>query len=150
MKKNDTAKYLANLTIRLLTSFENKNTNFAIKGGLTGSEFKCLCFFGADKKVMSNSGIANEMNLSASRLTRIIDGLVKKGFMTREYDKKDWRSVNITLSRKGKSFIQKSDKLNEDLFYKILSEINISQQQSLVYAIEKICSSTEKWLVKGK
>lgn len=149
MNKHETARYLASLTFQLLTSYEEKNSRLALKAGLTGSEFKCLCLFGS-AKVMSNSEIANRMNLSAARLTRIIDGIVKKGFMTKEYNTKDWRSVNIRLSRKGRLFIQKTDKLNEDLYYKILSDIKISQQQSLVHAMEKISLSSKDWLEKFK
>ena len=149
MNKNETARYLASLTSQLINSYEEKNIRLGIKAGLTGSEFKCLSHFGSTK-VMSNTEIANRMNLSPARLTRIIDGIVKKGFMTKEYATKDWRSVNIRLSRKGKSFIQKSEKLNEDFYLRILSDIKIVQQQSLVYAMEKISSSSKEWLEKAK
>ena len=149
MNKKETARYLASLSSQLINSYEEKNMRLGIKAGLTGSEFKCLGQFGS-VKVMTNTEIANRMNLSPARLTRIIDGIVKKGFMTKEYDSKDWRAVNIRLSRKGKSFIQKSERLNEDLYFKILSEINVLQQQSLVIAIEKISSSSKEWVEKVK
>ena len=70
--------------------------------------------------------------------------------MNKGYDTKDWRSVSISLSRKGKSLVQKLDKLNEDLYNKILSDLKISQQQSLVFAMEKISSSSKVWLEKIK
>lgn len=149
MNKNKASRYLASLTIQLLNSYEEKNARLAIKARLTGSEFKCLCLFGSTE-VMSNTEIANRMNLSPARLTRIIDGIVKKGFMTKDYDTKDWRSVSIRLSRKGKLLLLKSDKVNENLFYNILSDIKISQQQSLVYAMEKITSASKKWLEEVK
>lgn len=149
MNKNETARYLASLTSQLINSYEEKNMRLGIKAGLTGSEFKCLSHFGSTK-VMSNTEIANRMNLSPARLTRIIDGIVKKGFMNKGYDTKDWRSVSISLSRKGKSLVQKLDKLNEDLYNKILSDLKISQQKSLVYAMEKISASSKEWLEKIK
>ena len=149
MNKNETSRYLASLTTQLISSYEEKNSRLAIKAGLTGSEFKCLSLFGS-AKVMNNTEIANRMNLSPARLTRIIDGIVKKGFMTKDYDTKDWRSVSIKLSRKGKLFVQKSDKLNEGLYFKILSEIKVTQHQSLVFAMEKISSSSKEWLEKVK
>lgn len=149
MNKNETAKHLASLTIGLLNIHEEKNSRLAIKAGLTGSEFKCISIFGS-AKAMSNTEIANRMNLSPARLTRIIDGIVKKGFMTKGYDAKDWRSVSIRLSGKGKSLVQKLDKLNEDLYRKILSDLKNSQQQSLVYSMEKISSASMEWLKKIK
>lgn len=149
MSKNKTAKHLASITFRLLARYQEYNTRLANKGGLTESEFKCLRLFGSDKG-LSNQKIAARMNLSESRLTRIIDGLVEKGYMTRESDRKDWRCLNITLSRKGKLFVHKLDKLNDDIHYKILNDIKISQHKSLIINMENLYSATEKWLKKNK
>lgn len=149
MKKNETARYLASLTNQLLNNYEEKNARLAIKVRLTGSEFKCLCLFGS-AEAMNNTEIAHRMKLSPARLTRIIDGIVKKGFMTKDYDSKDWRSVSIRLSRKGKLLLQKSEGLNESFYYNILNEIKIPQQQSLVHAMEKITSASNKWVEKVK
>jgi len=149
MNKSQTVKYLSSLTIRLLVSYEEKNTRLANERGLTEAEFKCLRLFGSDKGI-SNTKIAARMNLSPSRLTRIIDGLVEKGFMTRGDDRKDRRLLNITLSRKGKLFVHKLDKLNDALHNKILKEISVSQRKSVIVAMEKLYSATEKWLKKTK
>jgi len=149
MNESQTVKYLSSLTIRLLVSYEEKNTRLANERGLTEAEFRCLRLFGSDKGI-SNTKIAARMNLSPSRLTRIIDGLVEKGFMTRGDDRKDRRLLNITLSRKGKLFVHKLDKLNDALHHKILKEISVSQRKSVIVAMEKLYSATEKWLKKTK
>ncbi len=149
MSKYKTAKLLANITTHLVKRYQEYNTWLANEGGLTDSESRCLSLFGSDKG-MSNKKIAGRMNLSQSRLTRIIDGLVKKGYMTRKSDRKDWRRLNLTLSRKAKLFIFNLDKHNIDMHYKILKEVKISQQKSLLIAMENLYSATEKWLPKNK
>jgi len=149
MSKNDTAKLLAKITFQLLARYQEHNTRMANESGLTESEFRCLRLFGSDKG-LSNQKIAARMNLSESRLTRIIDGLVAKRFMTREFDRKDWRRLNITLSRKGKSFAHKLDKLNDDIHFKILNDIKISQHKPLINVMENLYSATEQWLKKSK
>jgi len=149
MNKNKTAKYLAGLTIRLVASYEEKNSRLALERKLTESEFKCLRLIGNDKG-LSNKKIADRMNLSQSRLTRIIDGLVEKGYITRETSNKDWRCLDLTLSRKAKLFVHKLDKLNYELHYKILNDINIIQQKSLIISMEKLYSETEKWIGKSR
>lgn len=149
MNKNESAKYLASLTKRLLATYEEKHASLALEGGLTGSEFKCLGLFGSDKG-QSNRDIARRMNLSDSRLTRIIDGLVDKGYLTKEYNRRDSRCVNLNLSRKGKSFVKKVDTLNEDAHKKIMNDINASQQKFLISGMEKLCSTVEKLLGKNK
>ena len=88
------------------------------------------------------------MSLSQSRLTRIIDGLCEKGYMTREANPKDFRALNLTLSRKANSFVKKLDKNNIDLHYTILNNTSIPQQKALITAMEKLCSETNKWLRK--
>jgi DNA-binding MarR family transcriptional regulator len=148
MNKNKTAKLLANITFHLLARYEEHNTRLANERGLTESEFKCFRLFGSDKG-LSNQKIAARMNLSESRLTRIIDGLVAKGYMMRRFDQKDSRRLNITLSRKGKSLAHKLDKLNDDVHIKILNDIKISEHKALIGVMENLYSATEKWLKKG-
>ena len=149
MNKNITTKHLASLTIPLLSSYHGKCTRLANEHGLTESEFKCLRLFGSDKR-LSNKQISKRMNLSASRLTRIVDGLVEKGYMIRGYDRKDWRSLNIKLSRKGKLFINKINKHFVEIHFKILKNIKVARHKSLILAMENLRSASEKWLLKRK
>ena len=147
MNKKDMAKYLASLTVRLVTGYQENYSRLAMERGLTESEFKCLRLMGFEKG-LSNKKIAERMSLSQSRLTRIIDGLCEKGYMTREANPKDFRALNLTLSRKANSFVKKLDKNNTDLHYAILNNTNIPQQKALIAAMEKLYSETNKWLKK--
>jgi DNA-binding MarR family transcriptional regulator len=81
-------------------------------------------------------------------LTRIIDGLVDKGYLTKEYNRRDSRCVNLNLSRKGKSFVKKVDTLNENVHKKVINDINVSQQKFLISGMEKLCSEVE--ILSGK
>lgn len=149
MSKNKTAKQLATITFHLLARYQEHNTRLALERGLTESEFRCLRLIGFDKG-LSNQKIAARMNLSESRLTRIIDGLVEKGYITRGSDRNDWRRLNLTLSRKGKLFAHKLEKLNDDIHLKILNDIKISEHKPLISVLENLYSATEKWLKKSK
>lgn len=147
MNKKEMAKYLASLTVRLVTGYQENYSRLAIERGLTESEFRCLRLMGFEKG-LSNKKIAERMSLSQSRLTRIIDGLCEKGYMTREANPKDFRALNLTLSRKANSFVKKLDKNNIDLHYTILNNTSVPQQKALVAAMEKLYSETKKWLRK--
>ncbi len=144
MNKKDLAKYLASLTVRLVAGYQENYSRLAMQRGLTESEFRCLRFIGLEKG-LSNKKIAERMSLSQSRLTRIIDGLCEKGYMTRESNPKDFRSLNLTLSRKAKSFAKKLDQNNIDLHSKILNSISVPQQKALFAAMDKLYSETQKW-----
>lgn len=147
MNKKEMAKYLTSLTVRLVTGYQENYSRLAIERGLTESEFRCLRLMGFEKG-LSNKKIAERMSLSQSRLTRIIDGLCEKGYMTREANPKDFRALNLTLSRKANSFVKKLDKNNIDLHYTILNNTSVPQQKALVAAMEKLYSETKKWLRK--
>ena len=147
MNKKEIAKYLASLTIRLVTVYQENYSRLAMERGLTESEFRCLRLIGFEKG-LSNKKIAERMSLSQSRLTRIVDGLCEKGYMTRESNPKDFRSLNLTLSRKAKSFIQKLEQSNIELHNKILNSTSIPQQKALFAGMDKLNSETAKWLRK--
>ena len=83
MSTNQTAVRLADLTFSLLQRCQEKEAWLAEVHGLFQAELKCLRLFGSDES-LNNREIAKRMKLSPSRLTRIIDGLEKKGYMKRE------------------------------------------------------------------
>ena len=144
MTAKHTAERLANLTFNLLARCQAKEEWLATQRGLFQAEFKCLRLFGCDKSLNCKE-IARRMNLSQSRLTRIIDGLVKKGYMNREIDPADRRNMKVTLSRRGKILTTKLDKEFIDMHSEILEHIDVSKHNSLITSMEHLLVATEKW-----
>ena len=149
MSTYQTAECLANLTFSLLARCHAKEAWLAAQRGLFQAEFKCLRLFGADKSLACKE-IARRMNLSGSRITRIIDGLVKKGYMSREIDQTDRRNMRVTLSRRGKFLTKKLDREFTDIHYEILQDIDVSKHKILITTLEHLLKATEKWLQKTK
>ncbi len=147
MSTNQTAERLADLTFTLLQRCQEKEAWLAEKHRLYQAEFKCLRLFGPNES-LNNTQISKRMNLSPSRLTRIIDGLVLKGYMKREVDQKDRRNMRVFLSRRGKLLTNKLNQAFIDIHYEILKDINVSQHQSLITAMEHFLVALEKWLQK--
>lgn len=147
MNKNSTASRLANLTFSLLANCQEKEVHLAELHGLTQAEFRCLRLFGTDES-LNNKTIAERMNLSPSRLTRIIDGLVKKRYIRREIDSSDRRNMKVNLSAKGKSLVQQLNKAYVDIHEEILMDIHPSQHEQLIIAMTHLLEALEKWLEK--
>jgi DNA-binding MarR family transcriptional regulator len=147
MSTNQTAEHLANLTFSLLAGCQQKEAWLAKQHGLFHAEFKCLRLFGTDES-LNNTQISKRMNLSPSRLTRIIDGLVQKGYMLREIDQDDRRNMIVTLSRRGKILTNKLNRAFIDVHNEILQDINVSQHEPLIIAMEHLHLAIEKWLRK--
>ncbi len=149
MDENKTAVRLAELTFTLLARCQEKEAWLAEEHGLHLAEFKCFRSFGADENV-NNKQISERMNLSPSRLTRIIDGLVIKGYMKREIDNGDRRNMKISLSKRGKALTDKLNKAFIDLHSDILQDIDVSQHEPLITGMGHLNLAVEKWLQKPK
>ena len=147
MKTNSTASRLANLTFSLLANCQEKEVHLAELHGLTQAEFRTLRLFGTDES-LNNKTIAERMKLSPSRLTRIIDGLVKKKYIRREIDSNDRRNMKVNLSTKGKSLVQQLNKAYVDIHEEILMDIDPSQHDQLIVAMTHLLEALEKWLEK--
>lgn len=148
MELNHNAERLANLTFSLLANCQEKEIRLAEVHSLTQAEFRCLRLFGSDETI-NNKAIAERMNLSPSRLTRIIDGLVQKEYIIREIDPNDRRNMKVSLSSKGQLLVKQLNKAYIDIHKEILEDIEVDQHQPLIIAMTNLLSALEKWIAKS-
>lgn len=144
----NTASNLADLTFRLLASCHEKEERLAKNHGLTQAEFRCLRLIQAGENI-NNREIAERMKLSASRLTRIIDGLVLKGYVMREIEPSDRRNMRVYLSSKGVEFTQRLNGDYLNIHKDILSDIDLVQHKPLINAMTQLLSALERWIAKS-
>jgi len=149
MGTNSTASRLANLTFSLLANYQEKEVHLAKLHKLTQAEYRCLRLFGKNESI-NNKTIATRMKLSPSRLTRIIDGLVVKGYIRRQIDSHDRRNMKVNLSRKGKSLVQKLNSSYVDIHDEILQDIDPSHHEHLISGMTHLLKALEKWLAKAE
>jgi MarR family transcriptional regulator, organic hydroperoxide resistance regulator len=147
MDTHQTAEHLANLTFNLLANCQEKEVRLATVHNLTQAEFRCMRLFGTDESV-NNKKIAERMNLSPSRLTRIIDGLVEKEYIVREIDPDDRRNMRVMLSRRGKHLVNQLNKAYVQIHNEILQDIDTSQHEPLIIAMQHLLEALENWLKK--
>ena len=145
--KNENASRLADLTFKLLANCQEKEARLAESYGLTQSEFRCLRLFNRDD-VLNNKQVAERMNLSPSRLTRIIDGLVAKGYIIRQIEPSDRRNMKVTLSKRGKVIVQKLNDAYVKIHKEILEDIDRAQHKPLISAMENLLVALQKWIAK--
>jgi len=141
------ANKLADLTFHLLANCLEKEYRLAESHGLTHAEFRCLRLFGNDEGI-NNKTIAERMHLSPSRLTRIIDGLVLKGYMKRQIEPNDRRNMRVTLSHKGQQIVSEINNTYTNLHKEILGDINTDQHKPLITAMGHLLIALEKWNAK--
>lgn len=139
---------LADLTFKLLANCQEKEARLAEQYGLTQAEFRCLRLFGTDETI-NNKQIAERMQLSPSRLTRIIDGLVTKGYMMREIEPNDRRNMRVSLSKNGVLIVQQLNNAYVNIHKEILEDIDEPQHKPLISAMTNLLSALEKWIAKS-
>jgi DNA-binding MarR family transcriptional regulator len=152
LKKEDisqNAKILAELTFSLMTICQKKESKLAEQSGLTQAEFKCLRSFGREE-CLNNKNIAERMNLSPSRLTRIINNLVLKGYIIREINNTDRRNMCVALSVKGIQIVQLLSQSYLDIHTEILENIDESQLPPLINTMTKLLSILQNGAQKFK
>lgn len=146
---NKNAEMLANLTFNLLARCQEKESRLAEKHNLLEAEFKCLRLMSSEENP-NNKEIAEKMNLSPSRITRIMDGLIKKGYMVREIDNADRRNMILSLSKKGKNLTTRLNNAFIEIHQEILNEIDEKQHESLIIAMGNLDKAIENWLQRPR
>ncbi len=89
------------------------------------------------------------MNLSPSRLTRIIDGLVIKDYIIRQIEPSDRRNMKVELSKRGKILVQKLNDAYVNIHKEILEDIDKPQHKPLINAMENLLSALQKWITRS-
>lgn len=90
---------------------------------------------------MSQKELAIESHRDPASITRTIDILEKKGFVSREQKASDRRQYLICLSKKGKAFIDQNMHLVQDMREQSLKGIEEKEMQQLNKVLKKIQSN---------
>jgi DNA-binding MarR family transcriptional regulator len=147
---NDSTSYqhaetLADLMLKLMWTCQRRQEIIAECSDLSLSEFKCLRAFRHDTE-LSVKEIATRMSLTSSRLTRIIDGLVRKRFVTRHIDNVDRRIINVRLTRQGELIGRKVGEDCIHVYELALSTIPTGKHAALIECIQELADALDATL----
>ncbi|MBA4312976.1 MAG: hypothetical protein C0417_10130 [Chlorobiaceae bacterium] len=146
IEKNKQAEKMADLTFALLEQCQQKQEQMANNLGLTVAEFKLFLSF-RDDSSLSVGDLAKRMELSSSRLTRILDGLVEKKFVMRELGVNDRRTMKITITNAGKKIQHAIDQIYIKAHRDILDLLPPGADESVIFAMEKLHQAMKKWTI---
>ncbi len=86
----------------------------------------------------SMSTVAKLMSVTTGTLTKSMDGLSDKGYVSRERGKKDKRIVLVTLTEKGKKAYFHHEKFHRNMIAQIKGGISEQETTVLIYALAKL------------
>jgi DNA-binding MarR family transcriptional regulator len=139
------AKDLGELTFSLLKKCQEKEERLSSQFKITVPEFRCLRSFRGDS-LLSVKTLVERIALSGSRLTRILEGLENKGFITRKLDAHDRRSIIVSLTKKGRSLEHDLEERFMEIHHEILKGVPDHMHEPLTTGLRNLLSSLDRWL----
>lgn len=138
------AEKMADVTFRLLDRCREKQARIAGSLGLTVAEFRLLRSFRGEA-VLGVGELAHRLELSNSRLTRILDGLVEKEVATREVSRQDRRVIIVELTPRGREIQKTLTERYLRTHQEILDLLPEGAIESVITAMEKLEEAMHEW-----
>lgn len=107
---------------------------------ITHSQWFVLTIIEHSKKT-NIKDISEALEMSSSAVTQFVDGLVQSGYVTRQEDPKDRRSVQLKLSPKGKKHIAATKEKRITEMAGLFDALTDSELEEYVRLQKKITSS---------
>ena len=109
---------------------------------LPDAEFRCLMLFG-EERYLTAKGIASKMDVVKSRVSKIVEGLLKKDLIQRTKDPEDSRISLLSLTPLGNKKINDINIFLKDIHHQILLQIAPDQRTAVLTNLDILKASME-------
>ena len=109
---------------------------------LPDAELRCLGLFG-EERYLTAKGIALKMNVVKSRVSKIIDGLIKKKLIQSIKDPEDSRVSLLSLTASGQHKLNEINSFLNELHGQVLSQMAPDQRQAMLTNLDILKASME-------
>jgi DNA-binding MarR family transcriptional regulator len=110
--------------------------------GIPYAEIRCLMLFDGERYLTVKS-ISQRLEVAKSRVTKIVDNLVKKRLLTRINDPRDSRIKLISLTNKGREILDNVDDFHREIHKKILLELEPDERKNIITFLERLRAAME-------
>jgi DNA-binding MarR family transcriptional regulator len=110
--------------------------------GLPDAELRCLGLFG-EERYLTATGLAQKMNVVKSRVSKIVDGLIRKKLIQRIKDPEDSRVSLLSLTPKGQKKINDIKDFMEGVHYQVLLQMAPDQRMAMLTNLDILKASME-------
>lgn len=117
--------------------------------GLTLSQCHTLDLL-SKRDGLSMNEISQQMGLAKSTVTRIVDTMVRKGWVERNRGRGDHRRVHIRLTAKGREMVAETDRSSREYVKLILNHIPSGRRAEVMESLRLMITSIEKGLRREK
>jgi len=130
------------LIFKLYQSCQERMQRQSEQFDLPDAELRCLRLFGQER-YLTSKGLARQMGVVKSRITKIIDGLAAKQLVQRLKDPEDSRITLLSLTPQGQ---EKLDQINTNIAsanMDVLARMTPEQRDTLIIHLEILRVSME-------
>jgi DNA-binding MarR family transcriptional regulator len=99
---------------------------FMSKANLTQAEYHFFIAISSCDEINSNT-VAKKMDLSLSRISRVIDKLVNRKYLIRKTNTSDRRAIKLTLTKDGKELKKQIEEYRNDCELKIIKNVSTEE-----------------------
>ena len=110
--------------------------------GLPDAELRCLMLFG-EERYLTPKGIALKLNVVKSRVSKILEGLLKKKLIHRIKDPEDSRVSLLSLTPQGHEKVNQINTFLKDLHHQVLLQIAPDQRKAVLTNLDILKASME-------
>ncbi len=133
---------LKDLIAQMIECCEDRKLYETRRFGLPYAELKCLMLF-IGERYLTVKGIAGKLDVAKSRVTKLVDGLVRKGFLKRISDPKDGRIKLISVSPDGEQISRRIEAFHKDIHRQILIQMDDDERKRMLSYLETLRSAME-------
>jgi len=135
-------KQFQELILKLFQCCQERMQYQCERFGLPDAELRCLMLFG-EERYLTAKGIALKMNVVKSRVSKIIEGLLKKKLVQRIKDPEDSRVSLLSLTSEGHEKINHINQFLNDVHHQALLQIAPDQRKTVLTNLDILKASME-------
>jgi DNA-binding MarR family transcriptional regulator len=110
--------------------------------GLPEAELRCLLQFN-NERYLTAKAIAGRLNVAKSRVTKIVDGLLRRRLVERTDDPRDSRVKLLKLTSTGEKLVVEIISFRRQLHTKVLDQFSLEQRSALFNGLSQLKRSME-------
>jgi DNA-binding MarR family transcriptional regulator len=133
---------LQDLIEEILQCCKERTSHLSKKFDIPEAELRCLMLFG-EERYLTAKGISQKLDVAKSRVTKIMNGLIRKKLVESIDDPKDARIKLIGLTPHGQRRSKELSAIMTDLHQKLLLEFEPEQRKMVISCLEVLRSSME-------
>jgi DNA-binding MarR family transcriptional regulator len=135
-------KQFQDLILRLFQCCQERMQYQCERFDLPDAELRCLMLFG-EERYLTAKGIALKMNVVKSRVSKIVEGLLKKKLIQRTKDPEDSRISLLSLTPQGHKKLNQINRFLKDIHYQVLVQIAPDQRKAVLTNLDILKASME-------